>query len=106
MVANTPEPGDMALHLLFQQLRSLSPDTDVAGRVQILRPDGSYVADVTLSGRDVAVVNDTLASLLAAKPATEESTRPAELPTADDADIDQMLAQLEKVANGEDGGAS
>jgi hypothetical protein len=92
----TNQPNPLILDLLAAFL-GLSGDTDNAGRIMLLGPNGQFVGDATLSKRDMEIATKALA---AAKALTE-ATRDLNLPG--DAPVDPLLeAELEEYCIGLD----
>jgi hypothetical protein len=54
---------ELRLYELLQQFLGLSDDTDVAGRIVLLGPNGAIVGDCTLSADDIEVAVDSLLHL-------------------------------------------
>ena len=86
--------GELRLMAFYHQLAALSPDTNVAGRLLILRPDGSCFANLSLSDRDLEAATDAIASLNSAKRALENDTRPVAI------DVEEHFAQALAIVNG------
>jgi hypothetical protein len=82
----TTHPNTLILDLLNAFL-GLSGDTDNACRLMLLGPTGTFVADASLSTRDMQIA----VKALAAAKALTEATRGLNVPG--DADLDPVLEQ-------------
>lgn len=80
-------PQEAALFDLLTEIVGLSEDTENAGRIMVLGPDGKFIGDAALSARDIQIATKALA---AAKAFTE-ATKGIEFPA--DASLDPVLEQ-------------
>jgi hypothetical protein len=71
-------PQEAALFDLLTEIVSLSDDTENAGRIMILGPDGKFIGDAGLSTRDIQIATKALAAARAFTEATEGIEFPAE----------------------------
>lgn len=93
-------PDEQRIIDFHQQLIALSDSTEVAGRYILLGPDGTPVANGTLSAADLETATDALTSVNAYRAATDEST---DLPPVPTVDLDPGLeAELEEYCIGLD----
>lgn len=80
-------PQEAALFDMLTELVGLSDDTENAGRIMFLGPNGQFVGDAVLSARDIAIATKALA----AARAFTEATKGIEFPA--DATLDPVLEQ-------------
>lgn len=80
-------PQEAALFDLLTEIVSLSDDTENAGRIMVLGPDGKFIGDAALSARDIQIATKALA----AARAFTEAAKGIEFPA--DADLDPVLEQ-------------
>lgn len=99
-----PTENELRILALYHQLRALSDSEEVGAMVIITAPASRIVQSVSLSPSDLDAVTEALASLNAAKAATEETTRPGEgLPQVDGDDVDEIVSGFEALLKGEGG---
>lgn len=95
---------DLRLYELLQQFLCLSDDTEHAGTLILVGPNGSIVGDVKLSALDIETATDALLGANIRRADAAEGLVPAEpLPELDSDDagqVDAMVTALENIANG------
>lgn len=100
MSDETPNQQEMAALELYHQLVNLSADhdrDDNALMVTLRLPNGRYVGDIWLSKQDV----DDLADASVGLAAVRDYQDAVQLPDVDSVDMEQALAALENLANGD-----
>lgn len=80
-------PQEAALFDLLTELVGLSDDTENAGRIMVLGPNGQFIGDAVLSARDVEIATKAIAAARAFTDATKGIAFPA------DATLDPVLEQ-------------
>ncbi len=90
-------PEELSALELYHQLLNFPDNGDRALMVTLRLPNGRYVGDVWLSKQDIDDLSDACVGLSAVR--DHELAHP--LPDADNVDMEQALAALEKHANGE-----
>ncbi|WP_330328205.1 hypothetical protein [Streptomyces pseudovenezuelae] len=71
-------PQEAALFDLLTEIVGLSDDTENAGRIMVLGPDGKFIGDASLSARDIQIAAKALAAARAFTEATKDIEVPAE----------------------------
>ena len=92
-------PEELAAIELGHALANLGPDTDHAVMVTLRLPNGQYVRDVWLSKKDTDALIDGALAIAAYRNCDDDTTIP--LLPIDDTDVNEMVAALEDLANGE-----
>lgn len=103
MAGREPTADELRVLAIYEQLRALSDSEEVGAMVIITIPGSRLVQSVSLSPRDLEAATEALASLNAAKAATEESTRPVDLPEVDGDDVDEIVSGFEALLKDEGG---
>jgi len=80
-------PQEAALFDMLTEIVGLSDDTENAGRIMVLGPDGKFIGDAVLSARDITIATKALA----AARAFTEAAKGIEFPA--DATLDPVLEQ-------------
>lgn len=107
MNGRQPTPEELRIIEFYRQLRALSDDPEIAATIVLLAPNSRLVQSCSLSASDLEAATDALASLNAAKKATEATTRPdAGLPEVDADDINAIVSGFESLLRGDGGPAS
>jgi len=80
-------PQEAALFDMLTEIVGLSDDTENAGRIMVLGPDGKFIGDAALSPRDILIATKALAAARAFTEAAKGIAFPA------DATLDPVLEQ-------------